>query len=144
MTLVDSAVPRPANRRLKRILVIDDIEYVLKSISRTLAAEGFSVFTAKRGSEALMKYMDCMPDVITVDQKLPDMSGLQLIRQLAERHADHSPGIIFISSVYDREEIMGIMKEGIDSYLMKPFKRDKLIETVHEVLQARDKRNDQG
>lgn len=138
MIPVDTTWLRGSNYHHRKILVVDDIEYVLQSISRTLSAEGFSVFTAKRGSEALLKYMDCKPDLITVDQKLPDMTGLQLIRRLQQRHADHSPGIVFISSVYDRDEIASIMQEGIDSYLMKPFKKEKLLSTVREVLYNKD------
>jgi CheY-like chemotaxis protein len=121
-------------RAFKKILVVDDILYVVKSLSKVLRDEGYFVLTALSGQEALEKFTEYSPDAITVDQRLPDMSGLQLVEKILAQSGAARPRIIFISSVYDREEIASIMKRGIDDYLMKPFTRAKLLETLGRLL----------
>jgi DNA-binding response OmpR family regulator len=121
-------------RAFKKILVVDDILYVVKSLSKVLRDEGYFVLTALTGREALEKFAEYSPDAITVDQRLPDMSGLQLVEKILAQVGAARPRIIFISSVYDREEIASIMKRGIDDYLMKPFTRAKLVETLGRLL----------
>jgi DNA-binding response OmpR family regulator len=121
-------------RVFKKILVVDDILYVVKSLAKVLSDEGYFVLTALSGNEALEKFSEHCPDAVTVDQRLPDMSGIQLAERIISLSGDARPRIIFISSVYDREEIAGIMKRGIDDYLMKPFTRAKLLETLGRLL----------
>jgi CheY-like chemotaxis protein len=121
-------------RAFKKILVVDDILYVVKSLSKVLRDEGYFVLTALSGKEALEKFTEYSPDALTVDQRLPDMSGLQLVERIISLSGGKPPRIIFVSSVYDREEIAAIMKRGIDDYLMKPFTRAKLLETLEKLL----------
>ncbi len=113
-----------------KILVVDDILYVVKSISRILQSEGYFVLTARNGREALKKFMDYSPDLITVDQKLPDMTGEQLVKLIRTQKESEKAKIIFISAVDDKTEIQEIMKQNIDDYLVKPFKRSRLVDTV--------------
>ncbi|MGA2479158.1 MAG: response regulator [Spirochaetia bacterium] len=121
-------------RAFKKVLVVDDILYVVKSLAKVLRDEGYFVLTALSGTEALEKFSEHTPDAVTVDQRLPDMSGLQLAEKIISLSSGAPPRIIFISSVYDREEIAAIMKRGIDDYLMKPFTRAKLLETLGRLL----------
>jgi DNA-binding response OmpR family regulator len=121
-------------RAFKKVLVVDDILYVVKSLAKVLRDEGYFVLTALSGTEALEKFSEYTPDAVTVDQRLPDMSGIQLAEKIISLSSGAPPRIIFISSVYDREEIAAIMKRGIDDYLMKPFTRAKLLETLGRLL----------
>ncbi len=118
----------------KKVLIVDDILYVLKSISKILKEEGFFTLTATSGKDAIEKFTKYAPDLVTVDQKLPDMSGLQLVDRIYALSPAVPPRIIFISSVYDKEEIKEIMKHKIDDYLLKPFQKAKLIETVRRLI----------
>ena len=117
-----------------KVLVVDDITYVLKSISRVLRDEGFFVLTARTAREAIASYQTYGADLVTIDQKLPDMSGLELAKRIREIDRAGVTKIIFISSVYDKEEIRRILKQGVDDYLMKPFKKTRLIGTIKHVL----------
>jgi CheY-like chemotaxis protein len=118
----------------KKILIVDDIMYVVKSLTRILRDEGYFILTATSGKEALGKFKAYSPDLVTIDQKLPDMTGLQLVDMILSLKSSRPPRIIFISSVYDRDEIKEIMKHGIDDYLLKPFQKAKLIETVRRLI----------
>ena len=80
----DEMLKTPSGMEFKKILVVDDIMYVVKSISRILRSQGYFVITAMTGKDALEKFDKYKPDLITVDQKLPDMSGLQLVGKIKE------------------------------------------------------------
>jgi CheY-like chemotaxis protein len=124
----------PAIPAFKKILVVDDIVYVVKSITKILRDEGYFILTATTGKEALDKYRKYSPELMTIDQKLPDMTGLQLVDAILSLKSDPPPKVIFISSVYDRKEIERIMKHKIDDYLLKPFQKSKLIEAVKRLI----------
>jgi CheY-like chemotaxis protein len=131
---------RSEANQFHKVLVVDDITYVLKSISRVLREEGFFVMTATTAQEAITSFQSYWPDLVTIDQKLPDMSGFQLAKQIRKMDPLGATKIIFISSVYEKEEIRKILQEGVDDYLMKPFKKARLIETVKQVLGMTEKR----
>jgi two-component system chemotaxis response regulator CheY len=118
----------------KKILVIDDITYMVRSISRILRGQGYFVITAITGKDALEKFNKYKPDLITVDQKLPDMSGLQLVEKIRKLDGGKKAKIIFISAVQEKEEIRSILFIGIDNYILKPFKKDMLVRAVTELI----------
>jgi CheY-like chemotaxis protein len=118
----------------KKILVVDDILYVVKSISKILTDEGYYVLTALTGKEALEILKTFTPDLITIDQKLPDMTGNTLLEEIKKLDLDIFPKIIFISAVYDKDLIGKILKKFVNNYILKPFKKSKLIETVNELI----------
>ncbi len=121
-------------KNFKKILVVDDITYVVKSISKILRDEGYFVITAMSGNEALTKFSKYMPDLITIDQKLPDMTGIQLVERIRKSSVEYKPKIVFISAVYDKDEIKNILNLDIDNYLLKPFQKSKLAEMIRELL----------
>ncbi|MBN1696594.1 MAG: response regulator [Spirochaetales bacterium] len=124
----------PADSNVKRILVIDDITYVVKSITKILRSQGYFVISAMTGKEAIEKFGKYKPHLITVDQKLPDMSGIQLVEQIRCLDGGYNTKIIFISAVQEKEEIKSILTIGIDNYILKPFKKEMLIKIVSDLL----------
>ena len=120
--------------RFIKVLVVDDITYVVKSISRIFESQGYFVLTAKTGEEALDKFIRYSPDLITIDQKLPDMTGVQLVEQIRAHDSGKETKLIIISAVTDKNEIQSILNKNIDDYLVKPFKRARLIDTVRILL----------
>lgn len=120
--------------KMKRILIVDDILYIVKSLSNILKDEGYSIITAMSGAEALTRLEKYSPDLITIDQNLPDMTGINLVKKIRENEKYKDLKIIFISAVYERDKIKMILQLGIDNYLMKPFKKKKLIETIEKLL----------
>jgi len=135
MNLEDDISNIPENEiHFKIILIIDDILYVLKSITTILKEEGYFVLTAKSGQEALGLLNKYSPDLVTIDMKLPDISGLQLLEKINKLELKKKPKIIFISANYDKDEIQNILKQNVSNYLLKPFKKSKLIEVVKELI----------
>ncbi len=122
------------HKKFKKILVVDDITYVVRSIARILRLEKYFVFTAMTGKDAINKYKNYNPELITIDQNLPDMSGIQLVKKIRELPGGDKAKIIFISAVHEKEEITNILGLGIDNYILKPFKKQTLINNVRELL----------
>jgi DNA-binding response OmpR family regulator len=124
----------PPESGFKKILVIDDITYVVRSISRILRGQGYFVITAMTGKDALDKFNKYNPDLITVDQKLPDMSGLQLVEKIRQLDRGNKTKIIFISAVQEKNEIKSILNTGIDNYILKPFQKEMLVRVVKDLI----------
>ncbi len=118
----------------KKILVVDDILYVVKSISKILTEAGYYVFTAMSGKKALEVLKKYPVDLITIDQKLPDMNGVKLVEEIRKLNIELFPKIIFISAIYDKEEIQSILTHSVDNFILKPFKKNKLLEIVNELI----------
>lgn len=118
----------------KKILVVEDLTYVLKTIVKTLSQDGYFTISASTGEEALQKFENYLPDLITVDQRLPDMTGIQLVNKIRALNKTPDTKIVFISGVDDKETIQTILQMGVDEYLLKPFQKQKLIQTVGKLL----------
>ena len=122
------------HKNQKKVLVVDDITYIVKSISRILRSEDYFVFTAKNGKDAINIFKTYNPELVTIDQKLPDMSGVQLVEKLRLLAGGGRAKIIFISAVHEKSEIQKILSMGIDNYILKPFKKQALIDTVKGLI----------
>ncbi len=120
---------------LKKILIVEDLTYVIKTIERILTEAGYFVLTAKDGEEAIEKFKNYSPHLITVDHKLPDMTGVQLVEQIRKIGSEVTPKIVFITAFDDVDTIRSIVKLGIDDFLIKPFQKNKLLETVKKTLE---------
>ncbi len=118
----------------KKVLVVDDITYVIKSISEIFRSQNYFVFTAKNGKDAINLYKTYNPELITIDQKLPDMSGIQLVEEIRKLPGGDKTKIIFISAVHEKSEIKKILSMGIDNYILKPFRKQLLISTVRDLI----------
>lgn len=118
----------------KKVLVVDDITYIIKSISGILRSQNYFVFTAKNGKDAIKLFKTYNPELITIDQKLPDMSGVQLVEEIRKLPGGDKAKIIFISAVHEKSEIKKILGMGIDNYILKPFRKQMLIDTLKDLL----------
>ncbi|HOV13058.1 MAG TPA: response regulator [Spirochaetota bacterium] len=119
----------------KKILIVEDLTYVIKTLERILVDAGYFVLTAKDGEEAIRKFKNYAPHLITVDHKLPDMTGVQLVEEIRKFDKETNPKIIFITGYDDVETVRAIAKLKIDDYLVKPFQKNKLLDTIKKTLE---------
>ncbi|MFM9024295.1 MAG: response regulator, partial [Planctomycetaceae bacterium] len=105
-----------------RALVVDDSKPSRSIVARTLAELKFDCAEAANGREALAALAASgRPDVITVNWHMPEMDGIELVRQLRREPAYRGLPILMISTEHEQERIALARQAGIDDYLAKPF-----------------------
>jgi len=116
-----------------RVLIVDDHPVVRTGIRNMLEpAMGISVIgEASTGSEALQMIENLQPNVVLLDMKLPDMSGIDVIKQIYE--AKSSSRVLGLSSYDDREFISQLLNYGASGYLLKEEVPEYIIEAVRGV-----------
>ena len=113
------------------LLVADDEPRITKLVSMALSEEGFRVVTASSGEEALAKAEQIRPDIILLDIVMPDLDGIEVMRQLRERR--QVPVILLTAKGSTADKAKGL-DLGADDYVAKPFHPDELAARVRAVL----------
>jgi len=117
----------------KKVLIVDDSAYMRSVIKTTLVKEGYEVVgEAEDGETAIDLALDLNPDLITLDNILPDMIGLEIIKALHEQQL--SSKVIMVSAVGQQPMLNKGIEMGAAAYLLKPFTSESLIETVNSAL----------
>jgi two-component system KDP operon response regulator KdpE len=113
------------------VLVADDEQRITKLVSMALTDEGFRVVTAAGGEEALAKAEEVRPDIILLDIVMPDLDGIEVMRQIRERRS--VPVILLTARGSASDKAKGL-DQGADDYIAKPFHLDELAARVRAVL----------
>jgi two-component system, cell cycle response regulator CtrA len=115
-----------------RVLLIEDDSATAQSIELMLKSEGFNVYTTDLGEEGvdLGKIYDY--DLILLDLSLPDMSGLEVLRQL--RVGKVNTPVMILSGTSEIETKVKTLGGGADDYMTKPFHKDEMIARIHAVV----------
>ncbi|MEP0367956.1 MAG: response regulator [Cyclobacteriaceae bacterium] len=121
-----------------RVLVVDDSAYSRMSVKNVIIEAGYEVVgEAKTGEEALDKISLLKPDIITLDNILPDMTGIQILQTLNHEKLPHCT--IMISAVGQQSAIEEAMSLGAKAYLIKPFSEEQLLNELNLLYHARNK-----
>lgn len=116
---------------MKKILVVDDEESILKIVDYALTEAGFEVHTAVDGAGATFMFGEVSPDLVILDVMLPDVSGLDIAKDLRSRS---SVPIVMLSARGDEvDRILGL-EFGADDYVTKPFSPRELVSRVKAIL----------
>jgi len=102
-----------------RVLVVDDEKGYRDDIKEYLVDSGFMVFTAGLPSEALAVMENERIDIAIVDLRLPEMSGIELMKKI--RQIDEQIGVIIISGHGDMDSVLTAMRDGAIDFFPKPF-----------------------
>ena len=110
------------------VLVIDDESLTLRTISRGLTTDGFEVFTAGSGEEALKIFEQEKPDLVLLDIVLPGIDGVEVLRQI--KAAAPASIVVMMSAYHMVDRAVEAMKLGAYDYLIKPFHLADLTTTL--------------
>jgi len=117
----------------KRILLVDDDNVILESMKVALETRGYDVFTAANGTDALEMAENSDPDLLVLDQMMPQRSGFRVLETLSKTPESNVPVIMITANEGVRHKAYAQML-GVKDYLQKPFTMDQLMEAVEREL----------
>lgn len=123
----------------QRVLVVDDENSIRRYLRAALSAQGFSIYEAANGQEAINEVVSHHPDLIILDLGLPDFDGIEVTRRL--REWSRTP--IIILSVREAEnDKIAALDAGADDYLTKPFGTGELMARMRVALRRQSSKLD--
>ena len=117
-----------------RILLVDDEVDILEFVRYNLVREGYEVFTAENGAEALKVAAECRPHLILLDMMMPVMDGAQTCRAIRRNPVLKDTMVVFLSALGEEGQQLAGFDVGADDYLTKPIKMKLLVSRVQAIL----------
>ena len=118
-----------------RVVLVDDDQNILTSVSMALESEGFLVKAYKDGEDALVGMTITLPDLAIIDIKMPRLDGIELLTKL--RQTSSLPIIFLTSKDEEMDEVVGLGL-GADDYITKPFSQRLLIARIRALLRREE------
>ena len=116
----------------KKVLITDDAAFMRMMIARMLETEGYNIVEACDGIDMLKKYEEHHPDIVTLDITMPKMDGLEAIKQLKLKYPEAK--VIMCSAMGQKVMVLDAMKSGACDFIVKPFQKEKVLETIKKHL----------
>jgi two-component system, cell cycle response regulator DivK len=131
------AIKTPERRskgKRKRILVVEDHRLSLVLLHQLLAAQGYEILQSSEGWDAINRARNEQPDLILMDIRLPDISGLDATRLLRKDDQTKNIPIIAVTAFVRPEDEANALQSGCDAYIAKPLNIDNLLRTLELFL----------
>lgn len=119
----------------KSILVVDDAVFMRRLLRDLLTDAGYQVHEAVNGRDAVEKYFEVHPDLVTMDVGMPGISGLDAIERILAD--DAGARIVVVSALADEDVIERALALGAVGYVRKPFQPSSLLDSVRKTLLVR-------
>ena len=121
----------PESLKDRRILVVDDEERMVRFIRLNLEHDGFQVFEAYNGNQAINQIRSNLPDLVLLDVMMPDIDGFEVLRMLRE---SNTVPVIMLTAKGEEEDRVRGLEMGAADYITKPFSPRELVSRVRAVL----------
>jgi two-component system chemotaxis response regulator CheY len=118
---------------MKRILIVDDAEFIRLTLKKMLEANGFEVVgQAADGVDAVAKYKLFKPDLVTMDITMPKMDGLEALAEIMSY--DSNAKVVMLSALGQENIVKRTIVFGAKTFIVKPFKEEHVVKTLNTVL----------
>lgn len=118
---------------MAKIMIVDDASFMRLSIRKMLEKYNYEVIgEAIDGKDAVKKYFELHPDLVTMDITMPDMTGLEALKVIKQK--DPSAKVLMISAMGQEGFVREAVMEGASSFLVKPFEEERLIKAVSALV----------
>lgn len=118
---------------MARILIADDAMFMRATMKMLLEKNGFEVVgEAENGAIAVKKYMELKPDIVMLDITMPEMTGIQALQLITK--FDPKAKVIMVSAMGQENMIRESVMFGATSFIVKPFKEERIIQTLNQIL----------
>ena len=121
-----------ANKKLK-ILIVDDHDIVRKGLAMLVSRQENLTVVAEAGTvaEAVEKARETVPDVVVMDIRLPDGTGIEACREIRDDNSDVK--VLMLTSYSDEEAVMGSIMAGASGYLLKEIRSQEIVDAIRRV-----------
>ena len=121
-------IPCPVSGESKKVLVVDDSDFLRMMVEDILTHYGHNVFQAKDGQECINTLHGETVDVCILDIGMPGMDGIDVLKKIKEDH----PGlkVVMLSALSKEDNVKLALQHGADSFVVKPFQAQLLVERI--------------
>ncbi len=117
---------------MKSILIADDSMFMRQMLKELLPKDDFKVIgEASTGKEAITKYNELNPDLVTMDITMPDMDGISAVKKIME--INPKAKIVMVSAMGQKPMIKEALEAGAKDFIIKPFDREKIISVLNNL-----------
>ena len=118
---------------MARVLVVDDAAFMRKMVTDALAKGGHEVVgEAGNGNEAIARFQELKPDLMTLDITMPEKDGLAALAEIVA--ADPAAKVVMCSALGQESKVLEAIKLGAKDFVVKPFQPARVIEAVDKAL----------
>ena len=117
----------------KKILLVDDTKFMRMMLANILKPKGYEIVgEAGDGLEAIEKFNQLKPDLITMDIVMPHMEGIEAVRNIVS--TDSNAKVIMVTAVGQESKVKEAIEAGARGYIVKPFQANQVLEEVQKIL----------
>jgi DNA-binding response OmpR family regulator len=117
-----------------KILIADDNENIREALTSILEDEGYALWTAKDGAEALRKVREISPDIIILDVTMPEISGYDVCRTIKNDPDLKKIFVLMLSAKGQATEQEHGREAGADEYMVKPFSPSEILARINKIV----------
>ncbi len=117
----------------KTVLIVDDAAFMRMMIKDILVKNGFEIVgEAANGIEALERYKEVRPDIVTMDITMPEQDGIAAVKEIMSH--DSSAIIIMCSAMGQQAMVMEAIQAGAKDFIVKPFQQERVIQALQKAV----------
>ena len=117
----------------KKVLIVDDAAFMRMMLKDILTKNGYEVVgEAENGAKAVEKYKEVTPDLVTMDITMPEMDGIQAVKEIKKINSDAK--IVMCSAMGQQAMVIEAIQAGAKDFIVKPFQADRVLEAVKKVV----------
>lgn len=117
----------------KKILIVDDAAFMRMMIKDILTKNGYEVVgEVADGMQAVEKYNELRPDLVTMDITMPEMDGITALKQI--KSIDPNAVVIMCSAMGQQAMVIDAIQAGAKDFIVKPFQADRVIEAIQKAI----------
>ncbi len=119
---------------MTKVLIVDDASFARISLKMILEKNGFQIVgEAANGIEAIEKYKELRPDVVTMDITMPEMTGIEALKLIKDY--DSKAKVAMVSAMGQELMVREAVANGANTFIVKPYKEDHIIKNLNKALE---------